>query len=572
VKKLFPGAGSPEPREPEAIWFGPLERPLAGVLHRPAGRPGGGVLICPPFGYELTCAYRPLRILGERLAADGNLVLRFDYEGTGASSGSGLEADLLSRWQQSVAAGIAELRRRGIAQPALIGLRLGAALACSAVAADPSVGPVVLWAPVTAGRRFQRELRAAAAITPGGVPGDGTLNPVGHVVSGPAAKSIAAWNPLVGVDPDHDLLVVQSPGWRDSDQARADFVAAGLAPTFIEVAGTKELLETDAELVKVPVQLFEQVCEWLAANRAAGPVAPFETPSEDDGSRRVFDAGSGCVAEEIVHIGPSGLHGVLTEPIGAARGCAVIFLNNGRASAVGPGRAWVEFARSLANEGITALRFDLRGLGDSPDARLQALINRDASTPKLAGPELIEAVHYLQNRGARVIVAAGLCSGAQIALRTAAHDGGIAGVFSINPPLYYQADIGVGPPGRRVWSVMAIPMGKSRLRTVAGRLPEALWVLLDRLRIYPSPTRALRAATARGASVSLVFAQGDNSIVDIYARDRKAFEQLVAEKTISSVVLDGMDHSLFDRQYRATVLEMLRDYCLDTATSRNLTE
>jgi alpha-beta hydrolase superfamily lysophospholipase len=570
VKQWFPRTGSPAPRESEAIWFGPLERPLAGVLHRPVGRPGGGVLICPPFGYELTCAYRPLRQLSERLAADGNLVLRFDYEGTGASSGSGFEADLLSRWQQSVAEGIAELRRRGIARPALIGLRLGAALASSAVAADPSVGPVVLWAPVTSGRRFLRELRAAAAITPGGVVGDGTLNPVGHLVSGPAAKSIAAWNPLLGVDPHHDLLVVQSPGWRDSDQAQADLVAAGLEPTFVEVPGTKELLETDAELAKVPAQLFEHVCEWMAANRATGPAVALETLPSDGGSRRVLAYGSGCIAEEIVHIGPTGLHGVLTEPIGATGGKAVVFLNNGAASAVGPGRAWVEFARSLANEGIAALRFDLAGLGDSPDAR-RTLINRDTSTPAYAGPELMEAVQYLHNRGATVIVAAGLCSGAQIAVRTAAHDGGIAGIFSINPPLFYQVDIGVGPPARRFWGAIAMPMGKSRLRTLVGRLPEALWVLLDRLRIFPSPTRVLRAATARGASVSLVFAQGDNSIVDIYARDRKAFEQLVAEKKISSVVFDGMDHSLFDRRYRAVVLEMLRDYCLATASSRNLT-
>ena len=39
-------------------------------------------------------------------------MLRFDYEGTGASSGGGTEAELLSRWQVSVRTGLAELRRR----------------------------------------------------------------------------------------------------------------------------------------------------------------------------------------------------------------------------------------------------------------------------------------------------------------------------------------------------------------------------------------------------------------------------------------------------------------------------
>src|SRR5579875_3392328 len=148
------------------IWFGPAEYPLAGFVHQPRGECRAGAVICPPFGYEATCSYRTLRELADRLAAAGILVLRFDYFGTGASSGTGREFDLVERWRDSVAAAISEMRRRGIAKPALIGLRLGAAIAYSAAPTD--CGPLVLWAPISSGRRYYRQLRALAAVTPGG--------------------------------------------------------------------------------------------------------------------------------------------------------------------------------------------------------------------------------------------------------------------------------------------------------------------------------------------------------------------------------------------------------------------
>jgi len=137
-------------------------------IDRPPARPVGGVLVCAPFGYEAGCAHRTLRTIADRLAGRGHLVLRFDYEGAGASSGRGAESDLVDRWHDSVRAGVAELRRLGVRRPALVGLRLGGSLALAATRDDPDLGPVVAWAPVTSGRRYWRELRAQAAITPAG--------------------------------------------------------------------------------------------------------------------------------------------------------------------------------------------------------------------------------------------------------------------------------------------------------------------------------------------------------------------------------------------------------------------
>ena len=69
-------------------WFGPQDARLFGVVHQPAdGMARGAVVICPAVGREQTSTAHGLRMLADQLAARGLLVLRFDYRGTGQSSG-----------------------------------------------------------------------------------------------------------------------------------------------------------------------------------------------------------------------------------------------------------------------------------------------------------------------------------------------------------------------------------------------------------------------------------------------------------------------------------------------------
>src|SRR3954465_3034524 len=91
--------------------FGAREAPLFGWYHPPVGaRRGCGVLVCGPIGDEATRAHRPLRHLAERLAAEGFPVLRFDYRGTGDSSGDEMQPGLVKGWLDDVALAADELR------------------------------------------------------------------------------------------------------------------------------------------------------------------------------------------------------------------------------------------------------------------------------------------------------------------------------------------------------------------------------------------------------------------------------------------------------------------------------
>ena len=554
-------------RKPEGIWFGSRDRPLAGFLHRPVGVPVGGVLLCAPFGYESTCAHRTLRRLADCLADRGELVLRFDYPGSGASSGSGLEPDLLDRWQASVSAGLAELRALGVRRPAIFGMRLGAALACGAASRELDVGPLALWAPVTSGRRYYRELRAQAAATPGGAPGDGSLNVFGHVLPGDAAKALKSWDPLDGIGPRSKILVVQSSNSRDVREAESNFVQAGLRPTLLEIDGTSAVIGRDAERVVVPVPLVEAICRWLVARtRDQGPAVGCRSSiSEHMRSirqhTRVVEGAEGPVEEEIVNVPPDGLYGVLTRPTDHRTTTGIVFLNNGVAPAAGPARAWVEFGRSLAVSGICSLRLDFSGLGDSPDQPRRS-VSRDRAVPPTAGQELLAAVDYLRGRGIHRVIVVGLCSGAHIAVRTAAYGGQIDAVFAVNATLYRLIDMGIGPWMRRLWKLTAFPLSKRPVRNTLHRLPERAWTMLDRLGIFPSPARYLRRAAQRGTFVHLVFGDSDKALEDLRIRAGHAVDELVSAGEISLDVIRGMDHSMFDRGRRAVVLDMLRKACL----------
>ncbi len=540
---------------PLPIWLGSREQPLAGFLHQPVCAPVGGVLVCAPFGYEAGCAHRTLRTIADRLASLGHLVLRFDYEGTGASSGRGTEADLLDRWQAGVRAGLAELRRLGVRRPAMVGLRLGAALALAATRDDAELGPVAVWAPVTSGRRYWRELRAQAAITPAGVPGDGSLNVLGHRLPAATVRALKAWDPLAGVRLDMTVALVQSPGWRDAGEAAEELAAVGLRPALLELQGTSAVLERDAELVDVPMRLVEELCDWVHNTSAATRI---DVPSPAADPVRLLDAGQ--IQEEIVSVPPRGLYGVLTRPAAVQSRTGVIFLNNGVAPAAGPGRAWVDFARMLAVEGVTSLRLDFSGLGDSPDARRRP-VRRERVVPRTSGADLLAAVEFVRDRGIETVIAAGLCSGAQISVRTAAYNGDLDAVFAINPPLYTLYDHGVGPWQRWLWALTAFPMSKRPVRAAAHRLPEWVWTWLDRVGLFPSPARYLRRSAARGTRVQLVFSSDDPGLLDLRMRADNAVGQLVAQGQAAMLIVDGMDHSMFDRARRDEVLDALRKAC-----------
>ncbi len=137
------------------IYFGDSEQALFGIYHPPRKartRPISAV-VCHPFGNEYVGAYRTTRVLAEQLSESGISVLRFDYFGTGDSSGASNEVSI-SQWLKDIDAAIAEVQgASGADRTSLIGVRLGGTLAALAAAPRDDIDRVVLWEPVLNGQK-----------------------------------------------------------------------------------------------------------------------------------------------------------------------------------------------------------------------------------------------------------------------------------------------------------------------------------------------------------------------------------------------------------------------------------
>ena len=147
------------------ILFGTSRQPLFGVYQPSKARRARetGVVLCYPVGQEYMRAHRAFRQLALLLTKAGFHVLRFDYFGTGDSSGESDEGSV-ARWVRDAGIAADELKdTTGVSRVAFVGLRLGAALAAMAAAERRDVAGVVMWDPVLDGRAHVEELLGGVA-------------------------------------------------------------------------------------------------------------------------------------------------------------------------------------------------------------------------------------------------------------------------------------------------------------------------------------------------------------------------------------------------------------------------
>jgi pimeloyl-ACP methyl ester carboxylesterase len=114
--------------------------------------------MCYPIAHEYMTAHPAFRDLARMLTREGYAVLRFDYWGTGDSSGDQADATL-AQWEESVDLAAAELKdMSGASQLSVIGVRFGAVLAAR-YAARSRVRDLLLWDPVINGADYLAGLR-----------------------------------------------------------------------------------------------------------------------------------------------------------------------------------------------------------------------------------------------------------------------------------------------------------------------------------------------------------------------------------------------------------------------------
>ena len=142
------------------FYFGGRKNPLFGISYSPSGAKTRktGIVICNPLGQEHIRAHRSLKLLSINLAKEGFHVLRFDYFGTGDSSGESLDS-CISRWESDIKIAIEEMRGRfSLHQFHLIGIRLGASMAFRVAASRRDIVSLVMWDPVIDGKQYMQSI------------------------------------------------------------------------------------------------------------------------------------------------------------------------------------------------------------------------------------------------------------------------------------------------------------------------------------------------------------------------------------------------------------------------------
>lgn len=527
-------------------WIASEERPLTAWLSTTDDDRASesGVLILSPVGYPYWSSHQTLRVLAERLASRGHTTLRFDYESTGDSSGGQWDPERVIAWRQSVRAAAGELRQLGCRRLTVVGVRLGATFALlDGAQLDADV--VVAWAPVMSGRRYAREIRLLSVEVP-----EECLPPeveaavvsVGTVFTAETLKAIMALDVTqVANAPAARVLLLDSV-------SQADLVdrLSGLGSTVEQrqVAGGERALESPTEYATVPEEIVQTIVEWVGPNVVRrGAVSTARTTVR-------LNWGGSPIAERILKLGPNRLVGILTEPVTHLLPRAtVVFLNSGSEPHVGPGRAWVEYARELAVRGHRCVRVDFRGWGESPDDGCAPGRPYDAHCEE----DVIAIVRALRALGSEQIVLVGLCASAWIALRVILREP-VAGVIALNPQLYWQR----GDP-------VEATMDETRLRRTAERKREqlggryGLWSSLDALGVRPWAARWLDELDAAETPVVLAFAEGDDGIEYLRNRLSRRLRLVLRSGGVRVIEMPGIDHSMHRVWLRPSIVNTLHE-------------
>lgn len=525
------------------IWFGARERPALGWLSSPThGIADSGVVIAPPTGYPYWCSHRTLRSLAERLAAAGHAVLRIDYDGTGDSAGDQWDADRVDAWRRTVALAVEELRRLGAEHLTLVGARIGGTFALLD-GQELGVDRVLAWMPVTAGRRYAKELRLLSEAVPEGLdPLDppGTRLVAGNVFSVQTLRDLQALAVTdVEQPPAAATLILDDPGG-SAVKAVAHLRSIGAAVEHLQLDGGENALETPPEFATVPEEILAAACNWIGA----GTATPAEAPAQLR-TRATLEWHGRRIEEEVITLGPRGHVGVLTSPERLdPDATTLVLLNPGSETHIGPGRAWVEYARDLTATGRRTVRVDFLGWGESPDAGRTPGRPYDAACVQ----DTVAIVEELRSAGHERIAICGLCASAWIAL-AAARRAAVDGVIAINPQLYWKP----GDPAEIDWDLIRSRRAPEIKRIERGaRL--GLWTLLDWLGRLPPAASWLDDLAARRMGIHLIFAEGDDGLVYLHQRLGRHLRRL---RGINVHELPEVDHPMHLTWLRPRVVTAL---------------
>jgi alpha-beta hydrolase superfamily lysophospholipase len=533
-------------------WIGDPDAPTLGFLHVPEGGARGGVVICPPLGYEQVLGYRGLRLLSQELEKQGIASLRFDYRGEGDASGATAEPDAAEGWLATIRDAVQTLRDAGVERIVLAGLAAGGLLAAEAARRIDGIDGLVLWDAPLSGHRFLRRQRSLFDLTVGEPATDPQRITLLSLTLHPQA---VAWLDRLELGPlpvDSLMLVRREELGSPALQRFTADVPSG--SEVLPIDGHAEWIEAASALAVLPATTIASIVGWVDRR------LPLErrrvTPNVRDEAVVAHAADGTPVVERLRRVGPERLFVIETARTDADPGAGTTVLQPGSAEhRIGPGRFQVIAARELAARGTRAIRFDRRGTGDSTPVRVGEL-------NLIFAEEWIDDVDSLVRDLVGDVPTAhvGLCSGAWVAARIAdRHPTRLTVLLS---PTYFKLH---GLPAGGYAELAALDQaGRIPFRDLKALIrrhtPGWAWRIGARFQLFHDPETLLGPASREPGSVVALMLTPEDTENFAEHRGPGAVARLRrrgADLRVTDYPFG--DHSLFGAEVRAAMLQDVLD-------------
>ncbi len=477
---------SPPPPD-KTIYLNGSSEPVFAVFHPAAATAARdtAVIVCPPFGWDEVCSYRPRRDWAQRLAGAGYATLRLSYPGSGDSGGAPGDPKRLEVWTDAVGQAAAWMRSAtGAQRTVAIGIELGGLIAYRAVAAGAAIDDMVLWASPGRGRALIRQLRAFSALElsqffqglePPPPLATGELQAGGFLLSAETVQTLSQLDLTELALPNarsRRVLLLDRDGIGVDAPLRERLASLGAAVTVAPGPGYVAMTSHPQTSV-APVETIERVTAWLdeaspprAGTEPAGGVLRVHQATEPAAS----DSATLKVGEVSIRETPLSLEqpfgrvtGIVTEPSWLReRDLCAVFLNAGAVRRTGPSRMWVETARRWATRGVRCVRFDIEGIGEADGETTPYARSGSLYAPKLV-TQVAAALDALHDRGlGERFVLVGLCAGAYWSLQLELEDPRIVAALMVNPSqLVWDPNLA---PARDFRALFTEPLSWAKIR------------------------------------------------------------------------------------------------------------
>lgn len=549
----------------EPTWFGPERSRLFGVVHSPEGGTArAGVIICPPLGRQHLYSYRGLKLLAQELCAKGFAVLRFDYPGTGDSAGAQSHDSAVSDFVEGIRTAVEYMKTAGVQRVSLVGVRAGALLAAVAAESLAGLECLVLWDPVTDGRRYLREQQSLYRVTvseggPNELPDEvGAVQLLGMPLSSAAAAELSGLKMPSTITTPRVLVLSRPENVGDRRLAGLCDMPACEAQV---ISGQAEFLEPRSVFFRIPTDTVAGIEKWLDANSTSEMVA-FRPDVVGSAVVEVLPDGREII-ESFAELGPDRLFAIRTAIVGTrADGPTVLIHNTACEHRVGSGRIWPDSARELATLGVNVVRYDRRGVGETGVANDQYTGIHSTA----AQSDVTAAVHALAVPPHHLMMT-GICSGAWNSAYAGSRYGARV-VVLLNLLLYswrrvdgvaerfaYMAEASDAPPPlrRRTWETV-----KQWLR---DDLPYPGWLLLGRLGYTQAPEVLMAPLIKKGVRTEVVLSPPDYEWYRTH-RGPIGMHRLARRGSAPKLtVVPGGDHAVLHRGLQI----FMRKYLVDAA-------